>query len=258
MKTEIVNWGKKIIGEIAKNSPTILTGMGVAGTCLTAIFASKATLQAERELEKYYEIHETDTEPPTMMDKAKVVLPLYIPTAITGLTTAACIIGSHEINVRRQAALASAYSLSTEAMKELQNKVTETYGEKDAKKLKSDIREDHIKANPIKEEKVVLTGHGNALFFDEQSGRYFRCDMEVIKRAINNLNEDLLNGNYVLLNDFYYAIGLGQVKLGDQLGWNLYSTGKIEVDFDYRGEEYTGEPCGVLVYNVAPTFDYGN
>ena len=256
MKTEIVKWGTKIGQEIAKNSPGILTALGVAGSVTTAVLASKATLQADKKLQEMKKQEEEGHEPFTMKEKAKSILPYYIPAAIMLLTTSACIIGSHSISTRRQMALASAYSLSTEAMKEMENKFKEVNGEKKFEKLKDDIHHDRIVANPPSEDSIIITGKGNTLLYDEFSGRYFRGDIDSVDKAQNKMNNDLLNGHYVTLNDFYYLIGLKDIKLGENLGWHLNSTGPIEIRISYSGAD-NGEPCGVLEYDVMPTFEYG-
>lgn len=253
MKTEIVKWTTKIGQEIAKNSPKILTGLAVAGTVTTAILAGKASIDAYKKLEELKEIEEGGHEPFTTKEKAVNILPIYIPTGIMVITTAACIIGSHEISARRQLALASAYSLSTEAMKEMQNKVEETYGKKKAEKLKDDIHHDHVIANPPTEETIIITGKGNTLCYDEYSGRYFRGDIEDIKRSINKLNADLLNGNWILLNDFYDLIGLKTVGMGEDWGWSICTTGPIDIRMSACLTE-KDEPCLVLEYEVKPTF----
>lgn len=257
MKEQIIKWGTKIGQEVAKNSPIILTSLGVAGSAATAFLACKATLQAEKKLESMAKMEEEEgVEAFTTKEKMSNVLPFYIPAAIMFLTTSACIIGSHTISTRRQMALASAYSLSTEAMKELQEKVEETYGQKKAEKLKDDIHHDKVLVNPPNEESIIITGKGDTLCYDEYSGRYFRGDIEDIRRAVNKINTDLLNGHYANLNDLYYLIGLKSTKMGDQLGWNLNSTGPLDIRFSAQLTD-KDEPCLVLEYDIMPTFSYG-
>lgn len=51
------------------------------------------------------------------------------------------------------------------------------------------------------------------------SGRYFKSDIEKLKRAANDLSRRMLDEGYISLNDFYYEIALPETKLGDELAW---------------------------------------
>ena len=88
------------------------------------------------------------------------------------------------------------------------------------------------------------------------SGRYFKSDIEKIKKAECELNRQMLDDMYVSLNDFYYEIGLDSVKLGDELGWNVDS-GYIDLSFSSQLAS-DGTPCLVIDYSVAPRYDYRN
>lgn len=250
MKQELIKWGGKVYSEIVKRSPSILTGCGVAGLFITAYLTGKATLEAKEKIDNLPE--DADT-----IDKIKAAVPCYIPAAVTAITSAACIIGSNTVNSRRQAVLATAYSMSEAASKEFQDKVTETLGEKKVQKVKDDINKDRLINNPIENATVIETGTGTTLFLDAWSGRYFKSDIELIRKVINDLNDDILNGHYVTLTDFYYPIGLPATKMSDEFGWNINSTGKIDIDFSAQMTQDGKTSCVVLDYDVLPTFDYG-
>ncbi len=68
----------------------------------------------------------TDSEP---KDIIKTAWPCYIPAAV-GAISVFCLIGASSTNLRRNAALATAYTLSESTLKEYQEKVVETIGEK--------------------------------------------------------------------------------------------------------------------------------
>ena len=82
----------------------------------------------------------------------------YVPTAIMGGLTIACIIGANSINLRRNAALAGAYSLTEAALKEYQAKVIETIGDKKEQAIRDDIAKDRVKEHPLGEREVIITG----------------------------------------------------------------------------------------------------
>lgn len=252
MKTEIVKWTTKIGQEIAKNSPKILTGLAVAGTVTTAILAGKASIDAYKKLEDIKEMEEEGHEPFTTKEKAMNILPLYIPTGIMVITTAACIIGSHEISTRRQMALASAYSLSTEAMKEMQNKVEETYGKKKAEKLEEDVARDRVKtAYSNKLNNVIYTGEGEQLFYDYYSGHIFAHDRSKIDKIINKLNKMINQGSEITLNMIYEELKLPWTPLGDLMSFHKDYTGIIEPKFtpEWMDEEKTITCTEINFYN---------
>ena len=90
--------------------------------------------------------------------------------------------------------------------------------------------------------------------YDAVSGRYFKSDRDKIDKVINELNRRMRDEMYISLNEFYYEIGLNEISLGDQLGWNI-DNGYIEPSFSYQGAE-DGTPCLVIGYLVEPRYDY--
>lgn len=260
----------KATGEsLSKHSPQILTGIGVAGLVSTAVLAVRATPKAllilEREQVRLAEIgngtleildSEEETKPEDWDLKPQEVIKLtwkcYIPAMVTGAISIICIIGATTIQNRRAAALASVYSLSELALKEYQEKVKETIGENKELKIRDDIMKDRVEKDPIAGKEVLMTKHGDFLCYDTQSGRYFRSNMERVRRSVNDLNEQLINEMYVSLNDFYSHLDLPGIKLGDDMGWSLES-GQLDVHFSGQLTE-EGEPCMALDYRVAPHF----
>ena len=79
-----------------KNSSTILTCMGVAGVVGTAVMAVKATPKA---LELIEDAKKEKGEDLTKLQTIVVAAPAYIPSALIGVGTIACIIGSNVLNM---------------------------------------------------------------------------------------------------------------------------------------------------------------
>lgn len=253
----------KATGEtIAKHSPQILTGIGVAGLVSTAVLAVRATPKALLILqEEGSERLECQWEDVTIDDAFEVIpkkeiveitWKCYIPAIVTGAVSIACIIGATTIQNRRAAALASVYSLSELALKEYQEKVKETIGEGKELKVRDEIMRDRIANDPIAGKEVILTKRGDFICYDTISGRYFKSNMEDVRRAVNDLNEQLINEMYISLNEFYDLLGLSHTKLGNDMGWSMES-GKLEVHFSAQLTE-DGEPCMVVDYRVVPHF----
>ena len=244
---------KNLGGVISKNSPTILTGLAVGGLFTTVIFAVKVTPKALSIVEENTGFNEEgEMMAPTPKEIVQLTWKLYIPAACMGLATAVCIVGSNSINQRRNAALATVYGLTEAAFREYKEKVVETIGKSKELKVRDEISSDRVKRDPPGEAEIIFTGRGEMLCRDSFSGRYFKSDIEKIRRSINEINENRLQNMWVTLNDLYYELGLSNTKLGDLLGWDM-DTGNVKVSFSTQLTE-DNEPCLVLNYDVAPKF----
>jgi hypothetical protein len=239
-------------GAISKNSPTILTGLSVAGLIGTTIMAVKATPKALKIIEQLEDDWTYKAEPVTKTKIVKATWKCYLPTALMGAATIGCIIGSNSINLRRNAALAGLYSLSETALKEYQSKVVEKIGKDKAKEIKDEIAKDKINKDPLKSHEFVIAGRGDTLCYDSLSGRYFWSTMEDIKAAINNMNKRMMNDMFVPLNDLYSDLELDGTDLGDLVGWYI-DDGLVETDFSaIVGDD--GRPCLVIEYDIKPRY----
>ena len=235
---------------MAKHSPEILTGIGIAGMIGTTVLAVKATPKAIKICEEL----KREKEEPTKLDYIKATWKCYIPTAVTGVTSIACLVGASSVNARRNAALATAYKLSETALVEYKEKVAETIGEKKDQVIKDKIAKEKIEKNPVSSNEVIITNKGTTLCYDGLFGRYFKSDMESIKRAENALNRMIVSYDYASLNDFYRELGLGPVDIGSDLGWKI-DDGQLEIDFSSQLAD-DGTPCLVILYSVAPKYDF--
>lgn len=239
---------KNLGREISRNSPIILTGIAVSGVLATTIFASKATLKAQQIIENEKEcVHKKSF---TKIETIKMVWPEYIPTAVCGTVTIASILMLNSVHTRRTAALATVYSITETAFKEYQSKVAETIGKNKELAIRDDISKDKVKKNPVIGSEVILTGKGDILCYDSTSGRYFKSDIEKIRRTVNRLNRQLMTDMYLSLNDLYSELGLKNTSLGSDVGWNI-DDGLIELSFSTQLTE-DDTPCLVIDYVVSP------
>lgn len=266
-KTKVTKFFKGIQSAMVKHSPEILTGIGVAGMLTSTILAVKATPEALNRIEderdrKWIEhedsigchIDRDDVEPLTKKDILRVSWKCYIPAATTAVVSVACLIGASSVNARRNAMLATAYKLSETALTEYREKVVETIGEKKEHAIRDKIHKDKIEKNPPTKNEIIITESGNTLCYEDNSGRYFKSDIDKIKKAINEINRKMLNEGYVSLNELYYQLGLSGTKMGDRLGWNT-DMGLVEPYFSSQLSD-DGDPCLVIDYRVAPKYDY--
>lgn len=236
-----------------QHSPEILTGIGVAGMITTTFLAVKATPKAlilirEAEFEKDRDLSSTE--------KIRACWRPYIPAIITGTVSTTCLIGASSVSLRRNAALATAYTLSETALKEYRAKVVETIGEKKESAVRDAIAKDKIEQNPVTTKEVIFTEKGGTLCYDVISGRYFKSDIEQLRRVANELNRRMIDEMYISVNDMYYELGLPLISssIGDDIGWNV-DRGLIEFNFSSQLAD-DGTPCLVVDYSVVPRYNY--
>lgn len=240
---------------VSKHSPEILTGLGIAGMITTTVLAVKATPKALELIEdKKDELDLYPTDNLTPMETVKATWKCYIPAAITGVTSVACLIGASSVNVKRNAALATAYNLAATSLSEFKEATREVVGEKKEQLIRNKVAEDRINKEPVNQSAIVVSGNGTTRCFDAITKRRFISDIDTIKRIVNDLNARMIDGeDYISLNDFYYELGLDGVSIGDELGWSTRDgrQGLIKVDFSAQLDT-DGVPCIYIEYLVEP------
>lgn len=239
----------KIGKKVAPHVPDILTATACIGVGATAVMCGKNTLAAHDILKAY------DEENPdaTTKDRVLKAAPAYIPTIILATATIACIIGARTTSAKQTAALASAYTIATEAAARYRDKVIEVVGEEKAKEVDEKIADEQLKAHPLSGQQPIIVGTGKVLCFDTLSSRYFMSDMETLRKVQNDMNRIILDDMFASLNDFYYRIGLDPMNLGEELGWTIDSL--IDLKFTSRLSE-DGQPCLVVNYESVPRSDF--
>lgn len=243
---------------LSKHSPEILIGIGITGMLTTTVLAVKATPKALCLIEE--KKRELDVDTLTPVETIKTTWKCYVPAAVSGVASIACLIGSNTVNARRNAALATAYKLSETAFSEYREKVVETIGEKKERVVRDKVSEEQVRKNPVSKTDIIVTGKGNTLFYDQHSARYFYSDLEKIKRAENKLNKEILCDPFDAgrsLNDLYREIGLPETKVGERLMWNV-NIGLIDIypsaQMAEEGSDHEGEPCIVINYEIPPEY----
>jgi hypothetical protein len=250
----MTNIVKNAVKSVEKNRPQIFTFLGIAGLVGAGVLAVKQTPKALRLIEEKKK--EENKENLTVVETIKTTWKCYVPAATTAIVSGSLIVAASAENIKRNTVLSAAYALSQSAIKEYQEKVVETFGEKKEREVRESIARDKVEKNPLVNNEVIITEKGNSLCYDIFAGRYFKSDIDKIKKSVNDLNKSLMNENYISLNDFYYELGLSPTKLGNELGWNS-SDKLIEVAFSSTLAK-DGTPCIVLDYKIAPKWDYCN
>ena len=112
---------------------------------------------------------------------------------------------------------------------------------------------DKVKKNKPDSNKVIVTpSKGEVLMFDAFSGRYFKSDVETLRRAVNDINRKIPEEMYCTVNELYLELGLPEIDLGDRLGWHIDYCNGFEESLSANITD-NGEPCIVVSYEPMPS-----
>lgn len=233
-----------------QNAPSILTGIGVVGAATTAVLAGKASFKASDRLgqdsERRQLMNEQDRD---LKDSLKLVWTCYIPPAGALVGTVSAIVCANRVSAGRLAAMATAYSLSEGRISEYREKVIEKFNGNKEHQIRDEIAQDHVRANPPNDKQIIITGNGDVLCHDLQTGRYFRSNMEKLRSIQNNLNAAVVEVGFASLNDLYVNLGLDPTPYSDQLGWT--TSKMLDIHFSAVLTE-DSQPCISIDYTYEP------
>ena len=227
---------------MAKNSPVIAASLGVIGLGCAVYSAIKAAPKAKEQIEKaeieknneeikaaQEESREVHMEPLTKTEKAKIYGKVFLPTIAITAVTATCIVGSVILANRQTAKAMLLYGATATTLEQYKDAAKEVVGENKERAIHDKMVQNKADATPLAEASIIQTGRGNTLCYDTQSGRWFYSSIPAIESTINQLNKTLIETGTVSLNDYFYALGLPEIKQSymSDTGW-MYNvnTGK--------------------------------
>ena len=254
MKEKLMNVYNGVKGKVEKHSPEILLGVGVVGVVATTVTACKATMKLNDILDECVETREkikSVQENPNYQDRYSEedaqkdltinyvqtgvkIVKLYAPSVALGVFSVGCLLGSHNVMQKRNAALSAAYLTVDKSFKEYKQRVIDRVGEEVEKEIRYGIKAEEIETTVTDEEgnefvvpETVKTMNPTlysdyARFFDEASP-YWQKDPEynlMFLRAQQQYANDLLRAKgRLFLNDVYDMLGIEKTKAGQIVGW---------------------------------------
>jgi hypothetical protein len=256
-----------------KNAPTMLFGAGVLGMVGSTVLACRATLKMDEILSKTRDdlntaksLHMADSsishsfsvkaDPETKpleyndADYRKDVTVIYTralvsitkeygPAILLASASVSCLIKSHDIMTKRNAALTAAYVAVDEAFTRYRSRVVNKYGEEEDREFRYGVA-DEVKI--IDEEGKVHTEKrfGDdapsmyARFFDEYSTSWSKEPEYniVFLRCQQKWANDLLKARgHVFLNEVYDSLGIDRTTAGSVVGWIVSRDSDNFIDF---------------------------
>lgn len=207
-----------------KHSGTLLAIGASIGVGLTMWETGKATVKATTLVAM------NKDEPMTKKEVVQDCWKFYIPAAVCGAGTIACILGSNALNKKQLASMTAAYMALGKTYQEYRRQVAERWGT-DAEK---DVWKD---AQSIKEEPTKNMTEEKLLCYEPISKRYFHATEAELTDAFYTINRSFALDGEVSLNDFYNCLGLEYLPNGDTTGWSAdYLANEWEyywIDFQY-------------------------
>lgn len=250
---------------VVKNLPTILTVGGVVTSVTSTVYACIATPKAikavedmkEEVISRRYpdEIPENPDTSIGVVNYIKALAPIYWPVVVSECTAIACIVGSNSVNLKRQAALFAAYTMSENNLNDYKKKVLEKFGKNKSEEVRDEVIKDQFrektKNNP--EALTYYTGYGDYPCYDAICGDKFTCSKNRIEKVINDINEKLNRGDVVPLNDYYEGVGLRTRDIGDALCFDKSRQDiLVEPVYTYEPDPDTGVPTMIVSFNIPP------
>lgn len=127
-----------------------------------------------------------------------------------GLTAGSlfCLINAQKMNMKTIAAIGAGYAALSTKSDIIEKKIRQFIGEYKEDEFDEEVAQDWIDRSPVTSNGAVIeSGHGEELFFDSFSGRYFLSDKDYVVKAIDLAKSDLKRGGKrhgMVLNDWYH------------------------------------------------------
>jgi hypothetical protein len=242
----------KRFGQVAaKNSPAILTSIGVTGAVASAYLAAKGAFQAAEILTKAQseENEAKQAHALTTEEKFHLTWRCYIPAATCLVLSATAVICANRISDRRAAAMATAYSVVKESYTEYRAKTAQKVGPKKEQEIRDEIAQDRRERNPIDRTTLIVTGKGPTLIYDKWNDRYFTSSRNLIDAAVNELNREININGFATLGAFYRLLDVPAPGNSEYLGWRIDQL--LEVKFSGTLDS-DGEACLQMEFATEP------
>ena len=217
------------------------------GVFSSAISAGRAHLKATDILREKFPDGEY-----SFREALKETWSTYLPPVISVSATVSAILGGSVLMNRKYSAAATAYALSQEMLSVYEENVKNIPGKK-GETLRSNIAKDVIEERQASGQSMIVMGD-NVKFCDSFSGRVFSSTVNKVEKAVNLINNNLVNGiSGTSMNELYQALGLEQISMGDEFGWSEGNI--IEVSFSSTILS-NGEPAVLVSFSPTPNSDW--
>lgn len=243
----------KTIGlSIVKHERVILT-------TVTIVAEGVAIWQAFKQGPKFKEVKEKyENGEYTKQEAAKAMAVPVAKVAVPFMLSTGAAILNHQKASEEVAKWANLYTIGRTVSDEYKLQVAKEIGEEKEKEISDATAKGMIsKDAPEKaKRKAHRTGHGDTLYYDVFSDRWFYSDANFMKSTVNALNEKMLDAkeyeenNPVMLSELYSEWGLPRNKQWDHFMFD-HDTGLIRFDITPDKAE-DGQLYGIVQFKREP------
>ncbi len=250
VKEQIIKTAKRTSLVIDKNSPKILTGIGIASGLAATGFAVYSTLKVDEILEihqnkmihiqkevKHLEADDNIVDEKSIqrnktlvyVETGAMLARLYLPTILLSSVSVVSILCAHNILDKRYTAAAAAFATVSEQFNEYRERVKKEFGEEKERDIYHGIKTEQVKdeKGKKKEERSYdkTVNNGISRYFDEFSPYWDHTNYDLnasqIRAVLHQANDRLYADGHLFLNDVYRMLGISDTKEGAVLGWIL-------------------------------------
>ena len=242
---------KNVGSFLTKHRRLIATGGAIIGFGVTMISAVIDSRKADLTIA---ELKEGGKEP-DKKELAKIYVESYWKTAVLFSFSVAMVACNSYFDAKEITGLASAYALTEKKLIDFKEATTAIVGEKKTDEIEKEVTKKNLSKAVASNNTIINTGNGTTLFFDDWSGRLFYSDIEKVRRAVNDLNQDMFDDGYVSADDLYWRLGLPQSGMGTHMGWCMDASKKFNVSFGSMLTE-NDEPCVTIHFSEPPYYNF--
>lgn len=247
----------KAVMSTKKNSPTILTTLGVIGLGATAYLAYKSRDKVEAVVLDIEESRDNEIEINKVEVARDIAEAVYLPVAVGALSVAA-IVWSYKIQNNRIAVLATTLTAQQLQSKLFEEKYRKEHGEEAYKKFITPTeRQETVEEGKNGKSKVIINEIRQDVdktfgqWYDESS-EYVSDDhtynVAMIDSVAEKLELILFQRGSLLLNEVREALGFERIRQGAMLGWttgDVFNIEKVVTAIQDPGDEEIKEQIWV-------------
>lgn len=239
-----------------KSLPSLLSVFAALGVIGTSVLAVKATPKALND------ISESDAE--NNKEKFLAAWKNYIPAALSGSFTIACIFSANGLNKKQQDAIMAAYAALNRSYSSYKGKVIERHGMEEHREIMKEINAERANKNTtIWAEGLVenttlefCVDEEEHLFYDVLGERFFTSTIGRVLQAEYHINRTYIIRSDATVNEFYNFLGIEPLDKFKDSGWSIGEDGIYWIDFSNYTSKVDDIDCMIIEPVFYPSTDY--
>lgn len=257
----------KVVMKTKKNSPAILTGVGVIGLGATAYLAYKSRHKVEEVVLHIEEARDNNEEINKVEVARDIAEAIYLPVVV-GAVSVTAIVWSYKIQNNRIAVLATTLAAQQLQSKLFAEKYREEHGEEAYNKFMAPTERIETEVEG-KNGKTKVTATDIRKELDKSTGQWYDESLEYVSddhtynmAMIDSITEKLelilFQRGTLLLNEVREALGFERIRAGALLGWttgDIFNIEKIVTAIKDEGEDEIKEQIWVTWANPRYIYD---